>query len=152
MLNLLLGALVCLSCIAIGWYERTRYQKRVDVMGDLASLTVYLEEQIQYDMTPLPTIFERFALAHPSSAVAEALRRYPDVEEVTLPKGEWAEIREWMLSLGQSDLAGQRARLAFVRARIDERRLRAIGDYAKKGKLYAKLWCVLGVGLMIWMV
>lgn len=152
MLNLLLGGVVCVCCVCIGWTMRVRYRKRVDVMGDLQTLLVFIEEQIRYDMAPLPRIFERFASAHPRSAVAAALLTYPEVGEVALPRGQWAEIRELLLSLGRSDMTGQAARLAFVKERVrlldEDARL----EYAAKGRLYAKLWCVLGVGLMIWMV
>lgn len=152
MLNLWLGGLVCCACIAIGWFERLRYQKRVNVAGDLVTLVAYIEEQIRYNMTSLPRIFEGFYALHPRSAVAEACKDYPVLKDVPTTRGEWAEVSELLLSLGRSDLLGQEGRLSFVRARFEAMQSAAAADCRGKGNLYAKLWCILGVGLLIWMV
>jgi len=152
MLNLWLAGLVCCSCIAVGWFSRKRYQKRLSVTADLMALVAYVEEQIRYNMISLPRIFESFYSLHPRSLVAEACRAYPSVSDVALPHGEWAEIKALLLSLGRSDISGQEGRLSYVRARFEALRQAAEADYTQKGNLYAKLWSVLGVGLLIWMV
>lgn len=152
MLNVWLAGLVCASCIAIGWFERRRYQKKVNVAGDLVTLLAYVEEQIRYNMSSLPRIFEGFYALHPRSAVASACKDYPILADISLPHGEWAEVKALLSSLGRSDLLGQEGRLAYVRARFEAMKGAAEADYAKKGNLHAKLWSVLGVGLLIWMV
>lgn len=153
MISLWAGGATCAVCIMMGWWCRRRYRKRQDVWSDLVQLLVFASEQIEYEMASLPTICIRFAAAHPTSLVAEACGAYPDIKPVVcLPAAQWAHVTEMLLSLGRSDTAGQAARLAYVRAEIERMRQAAMDDAHSKGDLYAKLWAVLGVGLMIWMV
>lgn len=152
MLNLWLAGLVCCACIAVGWLERRRYLRRMQIALDLVSLVAFTEEQIRYNMASLPCIFERYAALHPRSAVGAACRTYPTIADLALPRGEWEDVKSLLSSLGQSDLLGQEGRLEYVRARFETMRQNAESDYAQKGTLHAKLWSVLGVGLLIWMV
>ena len=152
MLSTCLGGVVCVCCIVVGRFARLRYQKRVDVMGDLVSLVAYIEERIRYDMASLPQICASFADMHLTSQVGAACRGYPDVTDVDLPHDEWRQVKELLLGLGRSDVEGQAGRIAYVRSQMEAMRANAERDMVKKGNVYAKLWIVLGIALMIWMV
>jgi hypothetical protein len=121
-------------------------------MGELTSLITYIEEQIRFNMAPLPAIFADYASLYPTSAVGIACRAYPQIEDVALPNGEWETVRQLLLSLGHSDVAGQTGRLSYVKAQLAAMRDAADSEMHSKGNLYAKLWVLLGVGMMIWMV
>ena len=152
MLSLWLGGGVCVAFVALGWWIRLRYQKRQDVWADLVSLLVYIDEQIKYGLVPLPTICASYATLYPRSALALACRQYPTLGEVScLPKKQWEEVAQTLLSLGRSDIAGQAGRLAYAKVEAERMRQSAAAD-CKKGDLYAKLCVVAGLGLMIWMV
>lgn len=153
MLNLVLAGVVCICCITVGWWQRLRYRKRADVMGDLVAFLAYAEEQIQYSLTPLPSICTGFCALHPRSALANALVGYPDLRAVVgMDKKTWGQVADLVLSLGRSDAEGQRGCMAYAKAQADAMCATARDQLRGKGNLYAKLWGMLGLGLLIWMV
>jgi len=153
MLNVVLGGVVCASCIAVGWWQRRRYRKRVDVMRDLVAFLVFCEEQIEYNMASLPAIFGHFYALHPHSAFAAACSAFPTFGSLhDLPEDAWRAVQDLLLALGRSDERGQGARLAYAKAEAETMLETAVEVGRKRGDLYAKLWQAAGIGLMIWMV
>ena len=153
MRRLVLAGAVCAACISWGWWQRVRYRRRLVVWQDMRAFLAYCDEQIGYNMAALPAICASFAALHPRSALSAAVCAYPDLAEVrSLPADEWQEMREVLLSLGKSDVAGQTGRLAYAKARVDKMCAAADSDSRRKGDLWAKLGALAGVALMIWMV
>lgn len=148
--NLLLGALACAACILAGAGIRRHYSTRCDAIDQWRGLLLYLQEQIAFRLTPLPTILADYAATR-QDAVALAFKAYPEMGRPQgVPDKQWQTMVQQMRSLGKSDAAGQSGRLALALAQADEWRQQAKQDLAQKGNLYAKL-CVLG-GLALWVV
>ena len=152
MLNLFLGAAVCACAFVLGIALRRGYAARLRLARDYCALVAYLDEQINYCLTPLPKAIAQFGAAHPG-ALAEALAGYPDfAQPACLSSAQWQTAVGYLADLGRSDVAGQVKRLSLAAAFADAWRVEAQNDLQRKGDLYAKLCAFGGVGLMVIMM
>ena len=147
MLKVLLGGVVCSCCVFVGFFLRKRYVARQAIYRDWQAFLVCLGEQIGYLLTPIPKIIADFRSSHPS-LLANGLTdgKCP----ACLNEAEWAEIRAVLDEMGDSDLDGQRARIALAGEHAQAWLDKAQDEVGTKGNLYAKL-CVVG-GLALWLM
>lgn len=149
-------ALFALSAY-FGLYQKKRCTLRAAFYSELYDFAIFLSEQIAYSKTPLPAIFQNFALGK-TGAFRELLDVYSGElagkvpEEYKLKFLNEAEKNETLVffrGLGKQDAERELAKLGESKQRIKTKKEITEAEVKSKGKLYFKLAVIIGIALMI---
>lgn len=157
MMRMLGAAMVMVGMVGLAWRAVGRLGERVELLRSLQGSLSYMEEELAFRLTPLPTLLEHLAQNRQGKVGAffqEVLTEMDRVEDVSL-RQSWVRAVEESLPLlkeeerqtiaelgkvlGQYDAQTQAQSLRLAGERLAGAYLKAQSDRQRLGKVYLVL-------------
>ncbi len=170
MLKGILCFIVCCGCGGLGILKAQTYRQRLEDLTDLQDMIGMLQTEMQYRKDPLPTVFGRIS-SYKDNRAMELLRNCSlvmkdslDIRQCwevsmeqayrgsCLKQADLAIVQDLGLQLGKSDIQGQAAMFALMKAKLKTQAQEALKEKETKGKMYQSLGFSIGIVIAILLV